>query len=493
MGKIIKSIKIKNFRGIKNKKVHFDNLTMFIGDNGTNKTSILEAVNFVFSPAFLSARIKSTDFYDGTTEPIEIEVEFENPFIVKLPDGYTTQDVECNKINLIIKKRERKTPGKILSDLVTIEHYVVPSDSTTKAGNTWIKKRKNDSEFKFDKRLLSFNVFETEQMPRTFYFNKERDKQIYRGFNTSFSAFIEDLNWRFLRELLNANNMELYEKIDEIENKIAELSKVENHDVIKNFNDRITRLGLAPIDFSFIDRSAPFEQAFLSRKLDTLNIPLKNLGSGIEMIYAILFLETLASLSREKLIILIDEPELHLHPKLQGKFADYIYELSKDDKYQIIITTHSPIFFKNLCDKENVTPIIATNSNNEFELKNYEQKASIFPWGPTWGEIIYFAFEYPTIEFHNELYGYLQEITGKTVSQELDDYLESEHKISKDQKWIPERDGQAQSPKKVTLMTFIRHKIHHPENKTMQSVNYTNDQLKNSIDKMIELIREIKK
>ena len=489
MGKIIKSITIKNFRGIKNKKIDFENLTMFIGDNGTNKTSILEAVNFAFSPAFLSGRIKSTDFYDSTTEPIEIEVEFENPFIVKLPDGYTTQDVECNKINLIIKKRERKTPGKILSDLVTIEHYVVPSDSTTKTGDTWIKKRKNDTKFKFDKRLLYFNVFETEQLPRTFYFNKERDKQIYRGFNTSFSAIIDDLNWRFLREMPNANNKELYEKIDEIENKIAELSKVENHDVIKNFNDRITRLGLDPIDFSFIDRSAPFEQAFLSKKLDIFNIPLKNLGSGIEMIYAVLFLDTLASLSKENLIILMDEPELHLHPKLQEKFADYIYELSKDDKYQIIITSHSPIFFKNLCKKENVTPIIARYSNNEFELKNYEPKSSIFPWGPTWGEINYFAFEYPTVEFHNELYGYLQEITEKTKCCELDNYLESKHNIPKDKEWTPERNGQAQSPEKVTLMTFIRHKIHHPENKTMQSVNYTDDELKYSISKMIELIK----
>ena len=489
MGKIIKSITIKNFRGIKNKKIDFENLTMFIGDNGTNKTSILEAVNFAFSPAFLSGRIKSTDFYDSTTEPIEIEVEFENPFIVKLPDGYTTQDVECNKINLIIKKRERKTPGKILSDLVTIEHYVVPSDSTTKTGDTWIKKRKNDTKFKFDKRLLYFNVFETEQLPRTFYFNKERDKQIYRGFNTSFSAIIDDLNWRFLREMPNANNKELYEKIDEIENKIAELSKVENHDVIKNFNDRITRLGLDPIDFSFIDRSAPFEQAFLSKKLDIFNIPLKNLGSGIEMIYAVLFLDTLASLSKENLIILMDEPELHLHPKLQEKFADYIYELSKDDKYQIIITSHSPIFFKNLCKKENVTSIITRYSNNEFELKNYEPKSSIFPWGPTWGEINYFAFEYPTVEFHNELYGYLQEITEKTKCCELDNYLESKHNIPKDKEWTPERNGQAQSPEKVTLMTFIRHKIHHPENKTMQSVNYTDDELKYSISKMIELIK----
>ncbi len=494
MGKIIKSITIKNFRGIEDKKIDFDNLTMFIGDNGTNKTTILEAINFAFSPAFLSGRINSTDFYEGTSESIEIEVEFENSFLVKLPDGYTHQDVECNKIDLIIKKRERKTPGKVLSDLVTVEHIVVPN--IEKKDDKWSIKRKNDSEFKFDKRLLSFNVFETEQLPRTFYFNKERDKQIYKGFNTSFSAIIDDFNWRFLKERINTDNNEnnktLYENINEIEKSITKLSKVENHDVIKNFNDRIDQLGLEPIDFSFIDRSAPFEQAFLSKKMDTFNIPLKNLGSGIEMIYAVLFLDTLASLSKENLIILIDEPELHLHPKLQEKFADYIYKLSKNDKYQIFITTHSPIFFKNLCNKVNVRPIIAGKTNNKFEFKNYEPKSSIFPWGPTWGEINYFAFEYSTVEFHNELYGYLQEVTGKTRCGELDDYLNSEHKISKDKEWTPERNGQAQSPENVTLMTFIRHKIHHPENKTMQPKNFTNDELKKSIDKMIKVLDEVK-
>lgn len=36
------------------------------------------------------------------------------------------------------------------------------------------------------------------------------------------------------------------------------------------------------------------------------------------MIVALVFLETLASLSKENIVILIDEPELHLHPILQN-------------------------------------------------------------------------------------------------------------------------------------------------------------------------------
>ena len=43
-------------------------------------------------------------------------------------------------------------------------------------------------------------------------------------------------------------------------------------------------------------------------------------------------------------LILIDEPELHLHPKWQGLLRDLLLEISKTTGNQIIVTTHSPVF-----------------------------------------------------------------------------------------------------------------------------------------------------
>lgn len=498
MAKIANSINIENFRGIKSLNINdFENLNMFIGDNGTNKTSILEALNYAFSPSFLSGRIKHTDFYEGTDGPIKIEVKFERSFKVKLPDGYATQEVECNKISLTIAKRQRKSPGKVLSDLVTIEHIVLPISKPREdaEGNLkWSVKRKKGSDFEFGKRLLSFNIFESEEIPRAFYFNKERDKQLYKGFNTSFSAVTDDFNWRFQKKIsdpqLSNTDDNLFNHISNVENKIVELAEVDKHEVKKELDKRIESFGLDIIDFSFIDRATPFDQLFISKNFKKLNIPVKYLGSGIEMIYSLLFLDTLASLSREKLIILIDEPELHLHPNLQEKLANYLFNLSQDEKYQIFFTTHSPIFFKTLVNKSNVKSMIARKDNSDCPI--YQQKNSISPWGPTWGEINYFAYNYPTLEFHNELYGYLQEITEKLSSEDLDEYLNNEYHVPKDKKWIPERNGIAQTEKKVTLMTFIRHKIHHPENRTMQPENYSHEELRESISKMIEIINQEK-
>jgi len=41
----------------------------------------------------LSGKINSTDFYEGTNDSINIEIEIENNFKIELPDGYTTQKV----------------------------------------------------------------------------------------------------------------------------------------------------------------------------------------------------------------------------------------------------------------------------------------------------------------------------------------------------------------------------------------------------------------
>lgn len=46
---------------------------------------------------------------------------------------------------------------------------------------------------------------------------------------------------------------------------------------------------------------------------------------------------------KEHVCVLMDEPDLHLHPVLQGKVLDYIRSISIKDDVQFIIVTHSPI------------------------------------------------------------------------------------------------------------------------------------------------------
>ncbi len=47
-------------------------------------------------------------------------------------------------------------------------------------------------------------------------------------------------------------------------------------------------------------------------------------------------------IDRPELCVLIDEPELHLHPNLQLKVLDYLRVLTSRQKTQVIVATHSP-------------------------------------------------------------------------------------------------------------------------------------------------------
>src|SRR3989338_3348353 len=106
-GMKISKLSISNFRCIKDQTFNSKEFSIFIGDNATGKTSIIEAVNYALSPYFLSGRIKHTDFYAGSDDPIAIKIEFDENFTASLPDGYITQKIECNGVYLEIKKRDK--------------------------------------------------------------------------------------------------------------------------------------------------------------------------------------------------------------------------------------------------------------------------------------------------------------------------------------------------------------------------------------------------
>jgi len=136
---------------------------LLVGENGTSKTSILEAINYCLSPYFTSGRIKHTDFYKGEEVEIKIILELDENFNVFLPDGYNEQKIECNKICLEIKKRNKSTPNKAFSDIVTVYHYVLPIQKSlikTVRGEEreyWSVKRKSGTDFEFNKNFSLFH------------------------------------------------------------------------------------------------------------------------------------------------------------------------------------------------------------------------------------------------------------------------------------------------------------------------------------------------
>lgn len=223
---------------------------------------------------------------------------------------------------------------------------------------------------------------------------------------------------------------------------------------------------------------------------DNREFPIENLSSGEkQIVYRIGYLlRNLKTLSGG--LILIDEPELSLHPRWQIKFIEFLQEVFSDKNkinMQFVIATHSPYLLKSsLLPEVDVISFTQKNKNVEIEKLN-KQSWSLFKNGPTLGEINYYAFYLPTPEFHNELYGHLKEEKQAYEEKDIEKYFISKG-CEQNKFWIKiNNQGEPQPAENKTLMTFIRNTIHHPEN--TENTIFTYEELKTSIETMIKLTK----
>ena len=100
---------IKNFRSHRDIMLDFQKLHVILGENATGKTAVLEALNYATSPYYLASRFDEQDFNAEDLGDIDIRLEFDRYFIVKIPDGYVSQQVPCSGVHLTVKRRDKAT------------------------------------------------------------------------------------------------------------------------------------------------------------------------------------------------------------------------------------------------------------------------------------------------------------------------------------------------------------------------------------------------
>lgn len=495
----IKKLHIQNFKCFATKSIHNlaipngqkgSGLNILIGENGNGKTTLLEAINYLTLNSFSVENKLSINDFSNYKEEIKIVADIDEFRCKSSIAFYNSYHFIANGIEFFAKSRKRKERNKLLSSAFETHSYFKIKSKYKDSEGT----EKND----VDSRDKPFNNnYVDGDGLNVFYFDKNRNRQITTGnYKTTFERILEDLNWKFLKnideekenKILKNISGEYFKTVDEITASNAGARTAED---LKNF------FGNAEYDnlkIDLLNLLVPFSNAFFAiRKDDDINqISIKDLGSGIEIILTLLLLKNIAGASKGKIIYLIDEPELHLHPKAQEKLLDLLLEESKDK--QIFISTHSPYMFKGSIGEGANLLLLKRNDEDKIEIVNARDEG----WGlfgdvsPTWGEINWFAYNLPSIEFHNELYGFLQskaidEDERNSYEIEFDNWL-SQNGFSQDKDWIKEKKGQAEEPKKRTLQTFIRNSIHHPENE--RNIDYTVDELEKSIQEMIELLEK---
>ena len=188
-------------------------------------------------------------------------------------------------------------------------------------------------------------------------------------------------------------------------------------------------------------------------------------------------------------VVLLDEPELSMHPKWQQKVLAYYRSLFTAEgvqNAQMIFATHSEYVLNSaLNDRDNVLIIVLTDDNGIIQAKNITAPSTL----PTItsAETNYLAFGVVSPDYHIELYGWLQNKAQKLSIKSCDDYISncSEFVPMEHTKQYLHTDRNGRTTVYQTLPTFIRNSIDHPDS----GYSYTENELRKSIELLIKLCR----
>lgn len=467
-------MKLNNFKGFKGvHEVKFSKrMNFFVGNNNCGKTTIFHAIDFLVSGG--SKEDFVTKGADAEELSVEIEIKGENlrSFIADSTDPnlikYTPAIIENEDDTFSIRLRRSSE-----DDIKKIKIYIPESDSyENRAGFDRAAKMIFDP-------LIIYSDMDNKDS-RDF----GKTKTLGRIINNIIAEIQDSESWRRLKFAHEEvfSGQEVTEKIAEVEHSLDETLR-------SQYGETQVKINFELPGIDVFSKNGKLE--LLDNNVET---DISEKGTGLQRALAIALLQVYAKISRgeseKPSFLFIDEPETFLHPQAQDRLIEALNESS--DNHQIFITTHSPYLLKKF-DKDNHDLLIFKKNNNENANPEKASALDLFgEYSPSWGEINYFAFEVPSVEFHNELYGFLHSKVGESEGYysigELDDWL-SERGLEKNKGYIKEMNGEARPSYNVTLPTYIRNLIHHPEN--TRNDRFSSDELKESIDSLVRICRDM--
>jgi predicted ATPase len=112
-------------------------------------------------------------------------------------------------------------------------------------------------------------------------------------------------------------------------------------------------------------------------------VPLYSVSTGIKTFLVIKRLLELGEI-KERDVLILDEPEIHLHPEWQLQFAEILILLQKEFDLTILLTTHSPYFLNALeiygnkhSIKKKMNFYLAENNEDTSNIRSVENNLDI--------------------------------------------------------------------------------------------------------------------
>ena len=282
----IKNLHIKEFKGLRDISINFEkndellDLLVLAGSNGSGKTRVLESILKYFQ-----------DYLDYKQNNIEVGIfyeEKEKNCISNVQNFfYGLKNFSYHEVNNPLYEIHIEIKNKL--DILPKIIYV-------------------PTEINFQK----MNVASTTLV------------QEYKFINIVNTNLIKDIPSYIATKMISAMLKNKNEKVGDVQKKVFD----EINEIFE-----ILDIDVKAEDISQDGKNMPIFENSSGDKFD-----INELSSGEKQ----LFLRTLAikMLNPQNSIILIDEPELSLHPKWQQRIVDVYRKIGKNN--QIIIATHSP-------------------------------------------------------------------------------------------------------------------------------------------------------
>ena len=361
--KLVK-LKTNNFRGLKgeNNIIEFDgnDLIFLIGQNNIGKSTFLKSYQYISNSKQLA---QIDDFYNRDESiPIEIEGFFKLEGLVDEEtldsNGWIEKWVDSEKI-LRVKKE------------------------WTQAGGKFKKYTYNPSSKKYE--LNGFGGMDT-------LFTSAIPQPIEIGAIETIESLEKQINDILKKENLKnlkENHSKLYneinEKISEIQRELLESENINQYN--EQINETFTKL-FPELEIKINSKQDnEFDISKILEKnhsIDVKNVSsthqfnMSNNGTGIIRQILFNFLKTIKSKEgngRKNYIILYEEPELYLHPKVIRLLREELYEIVKDSPFQIICATHSPQMID--ISKQH-TSLVRITKNTSLETETNQVGSSLF-------------------------------------------------------------------------------------------------------------------
>lgn len=341
----LSNIHIKNFKGIKNADIDFDrSVNLIIGDNGTGKTSVLEAISVALG-GFLSG-IDGVNTIHFSRDEIRREsqltgtgsnnVVYRTPICVEAKLELNVGDENNPDIRLFEFSRQKKS---IKSSRSTVE----PRDICKAA------------QLMADSPHSILPVISYQSFSRVSYQKKDKWEDPFSDVYSRVVGYVDCLEEA-------ANDKMLINWCKRMEQIAWQQEKpILEYEVVKK----------AVSDFMGIMQDGEKASVLYDKRTEELvytsgeeTLPVRLLSSGFRDLLGIVFdiAYRMAVLNPDLLqditkrtpgIVLIDEIDLHLHPKWQWRVVDALKKTFP--KVQFIATTHSPVIIASCKEERLIT------------------------------------------------------------------------------------------------------------------------------------------